>query len=51
MGLAGLLVAHWTGGAERTGLMRFMEWSSPKHNVKKIDGVEVECGVEFVEWS
>jgi len=31
--------------------MRFMEWSSPKHNVKKIDGVEVECGVEFVEWS
>ena len=36
MGLIGLLLAHWANGMERTGLMGFMERSSPKYNEKKL---------------
>ena len=36
MCLTGLLLAHWANRVERTGLMGFMEWSSPKHDGKKL---------------
>ena len=49
MGCAGPRLAHSASGTNGTGLMRFMEWRSPKHNEVKL--LEWSSKVEWSLWS